>query len=335
MSDAKVTLKSALVTFLKNNTAKQPTITLDCNWSHSLKLSDHKNYYFVSKKLKKKLKEDEKVPDDKTFKITLSKWSFVVESTKKGMKEIDLDVKKYSVKKVKEDIDFSKRTRDLLDYPDVKSKLETEAKGSVKKAEVKKGKAKAGEKLKELRKEPKSPKKVIKETPTKLKIAKKTSGLRSAVKTLKSRKTANRIEDKPISTKMNGKSSKKTFETEEISYEDIITAREFENLDRKRSTTKTLKFQTANTQMSRMASPHQVNQENLHRLSSALGRVGVQEPTFENFLPDSLKKKALNYKEFLVGKNKGLVSANEIIFSKNAIDMYLKDFKGKTSNPYN
>ena len=334
MSSDKMTLKSALLDFLKNDTAKQPTITLDCNWSHSLKLSDHKNYYFVSKNLKRRLKEDDKVPEEKNFKITLSKWNFVVEGTKKGVKEIDIEVKKYSVKVPKEDIDFSKRNRDLFDYPDIKSKLEADNKASAKKASVKKAKTKTNEKVKQLKAEPKSVKKEPKDTPSKKKIDKLTSGQSSILKTLKSTKSANKIADKSFSTKLNGQSTKESPLTREISYKDIIQAKDFDGMDNQRSTTKMLRFQTSGTQISRVASPHQVNQESLHRLSSALGRA-VTQHSFDNVLPESLKEHGMSFKEFLMGRDKGLVSAREIVFNRNVIDMFLKEYQKRTVDPYN
>lgn len=335
MSANSITLKAALIDFLKNDTVKQPTITLDCNWGHSLKLSDNKNYYFVSKDLKKQLKEDSKLPEGKNFRITLSKWNFIVKGTKKGVREVDLDVKKYSIKTVKEEIDFGKRNKDLVDYPDIRSKLEVDSKTSAAKASVKKAKARANEKVKEIHAEPKVDKKSTKEAPAKKKIDKvSNSGSTSVLKTLKSNKTANKNADSAT----NGKSDHSVKESPalaEINFIDIIKAKEFDGFDVQRSATKILNFQTTNTNLSRMPSPHQVNQESLHRLSSALGRASIIQNSFENVLPDSLKKQGLTYKEFLIGRNSGLVSAKEIVFTTNAIQMFLKDYKTRSVDPYN
>lgn len=336
MSANQTTLKAALLDFLKNDALKQPAITLDCNWSHSLKLSDQKNYYFISKSLKKQLKDDGKIPEDKNFRITLSKWNFVVEGTKKGIKEVDLDVKKYSIKPIKEEIDFSKRTKDLLEYPDVKSKLEIDNKGSEKKTSIKKTKTKANEKVKEAHAEPKLSKKAEKDTSVKHKIDKSNnSGRSSIVKTLKSKKTTNKNTDNGDSVKLNGNEGKKSAVTTDISFIDVIKAKEFEGLYTQRSATKVLRFQSSHTGVSRVASPHQVNQESLHRLSSALGKAVAEQHSFENVLPDSLKNQGLSYKEYLVGRDKGLVSAKEITFNRNVVDMFLRDYEKKAKDSHN
>lgn len=335
MSANQQNLKAALLDFLKNNTTKQSSITLDCHWSHSMKLSDNKSYFFISKSLKKLLKDENKVPDTKTFKITLSKWNFVIEGMRKGFKEIDLDVKKYSIKPAKEEIDFSKRNKDLLEFADIKSKLETNDQVSSKKASVKKTKAKANEKVKEIHAEPKSGKQTPKVAGAKKRINKdNNSGRNSITKTLKPSKTPNRKADKSTPKKPTTQDDVTQTMSTNIPFIDIIKAKEFEGTDTKRSTTKILRFQT-NTGMSRVGSPHQVNQESLHRLSSALGKASIDNSGFDNVLPESLKNHGLTYKEFLVGRDKGLVSAKEIVFSANAIELYLKEFEKRTVNPYN
>lgn len=318
-------LKTLLLDYLKSGNNKQKKLQLDCYWSKNLLLSDHKNYFFVSKTLKKLLKDNEDVPEDRTFRVTLNKWSFTETGTRTNRK-VDLDVQKYTVKSLKSELDFSKRTRDLNEYKEIENQLEVAQKKTTPKESVKKQKAKTNEKVKNLKSGNVSVKKV-KETPKTQKIKKKSpktvrkSPLRKRSTTEKKRKQSesdeedykNGLEENPI--------------LQEIDFIDLVQTNDYIPQDRIRSATKELRFQTPDVESSRVISPYNCAKQGLKNITLAFRNYGKIQPTEnKDNLPDCLRDNGFSMNDYLLAFNGGKISGNEIMFSKEVISLVLKRF---------
>ena len=315
-------LKTLLLDYLKNGNNKQKKLQLDCYWSKNLLLSDHKNYFFLSKTLKKLLKDNGDVPDDQTFRITLNKWSFSEEGTRTN-RRVDLSVDKYSVKVLKSELDFSKRNRDLTEYKEIENQLEVVQKKATPKESVKKQKAKTNEKVKNLRSANASVKKV-KETAKAQKIKKKTvkavkkSPIRKQSTAEKRRKKSesddeeyrNGLGDNPI--------------LQEIDFIDLVQTNDYVPRDRIRSATKELRFQTPDVESNRVISPYNCDKQGLKNITLALRNYNKNQPKQnKDNLPESLRESAFTMNNYLLAFNDGKISGNEILFSKEVVSLVL------------
>jgi hypothetical protein len=123
MSETQQNLKQELKNFLKGNEKNPKTLKVDVKIEDKNKVSvtDNKNYVFYSNNVLKILKKDNNEIPEKAFSLTLYKWNF--ERFGKN-KEIDLDVQKYKINKNSKCI-ISEKSKNLLDYFDVKTLLES------------------------------------------------------------------------------------------------------------------------------------------------------------------------------------------------------------------